>query len=82
MCPLVQLELNDVGISDSGLTHLETMDGLRFLSLAGSPVTDAGLESLSHFIDLETLNLGGTKVTKQGVSKIQDLLPGCRIAAN
>ena len=58
---------------------LVKLGDLRHLSLEGLQVTDSGLEVLEALKKLETLNLTATQVTARGVTKLQSVLPACKV---
>lgn len=68
-------------ITDRGLVHLKDLRHLGFLDLRHyKKITDEGLKHLANLKELETLILIGTKVTPAGVNRLQQELPGTKIA--
>ncbi len=54
-------------ISDAGLVHLSTLQGLTYLGLSGTGVSDCGLASLAELASLRHLDLSGTEITGEGL---------------
>lgn len=82
---LRHLVLDDVGITDVGLSHLERLTSLRSLDLSFSLITDRGLASLAYMPFLDELCLRSTAVTDTGLDLLRELrnlakidLSGCR----
>lgn len=63
------------GITDAGLTHLETMPNLRLLSInPASNITDAGLKHLAKLPNLEEIKLlSGSRITDAGLEHLSGL---------
>ncbi len=56
--------------TDAGLAELETLSGLKSLSLEKTAITDAGLMKLAGLKELVYLDVRGTKVTASGLSRL------------
>jgi beta-lactamase regulating signal transducer with metallopeptidase domain/Leucine-rich repeat (LRR) protein len=59
--------------TDSDVSHLAGLTGLRWLDLSGTQVTDAGLEHLKGLTGLQQLYLGGTQITDVGLGHLKGL---------
>ena len=57
-------------ITDAGLAELETLSGLKSLSLEKTTITDKGLLHLAGLKELVYLDVRGTKVTASGLSRL------------
>jgi len=68
------LDLKDMPITDTGLSHLSGLTSLKYLDLRGTEITDAGLSHLSGLTSLKRLDLTGTKVTDAGLSHLSRLI--------
>lgn len=72
----VELKLvpvTDNRLTDSGLTHLERLTSLNWLSLRDTHITDAGLQHLRKLVSLRVLNLEGCKITGEGLAHLDNL---------
>ncbi|OIQ38027.1 MAG: hypothetical protein BM563_07080 [Bacteroidetes bacterium MedPE-SWsnd-G1] len=68
---IVELDLNNSGISDNMLENLERFSNLKRLRLDNTDITDKTLSAITNLEDLEFLNLYNTKITLNG---LKDLL--------
>jgi len=59
-------------LTDSGLTHLERLTNLDWLSLRDTQVTDAGLQHLRTLARLRVLNLEGCRITGEGLAHLEN----------
>jgi Leucine-rich repeat (LRR) protein len=59
--------------SAADLTCLESLRGVKALSIMGPQVTDQGLASINKLEQLERLDLAGTPVTRSGLSQLTGL---------
>ncbi|HTU90029.1 MAG TPA: hypothetical protein VMF69_08025 [Gemmataceae bacterium] len=73
-------------VTDTGLSFLARLHGVRTVDLAGSQITDQGLAWLRSLSKLEDLVLERTKLTDAGLAHLHDLprlevlyLRGCRV---
>lgn len=62
-------------ITDAGVEHLSSLEGLQQLALGGRTITDASLPSLARLRGLESLSLQGTSVTREGMNGLRRQLP-------
>jgi hypothetical protein len=62
------------------LEHIEGLQNLQILRLAGTEVTDAGLKRLEGLTNLRALELSTPGVTEAGVKKVLQALPACAVA--
>ena len=60
--------VTDNRLTDSGLTHLESLTNLDWLSLRDTHVTDTGLQHLRTLASLRVLNLEGCRITGEGLA--------------
>ena len=67
------LNLDGVGVTDSGLENLKNLSSLEKLVLSNTAVTDAGLIHLHGLANLESLDLDGTTVTDAGLAHLVSL---------
>jgi len=67
------------GITDAGLTTLQTFPVLRVLKLSNTNITDAGLVILQSFPALEWLYLANTKTTDDAVEALKQARPGLKV---
>jgi len=58
---LANLYLDDTKVTDAGLTHLRTLNGLQILMLKNTAVSDAGLDELKDHSRLHMLVLSGIR---------------------
>ena len=65
--------LDNTGITDAGLVHLQGLKQLQSLGLDNTKVTDAGLMHLQGLSQLQTLSLVNTEVTDAGLVHLQGL---------
>lgn len=79
MTKLKNLYLNGTKVTDAGLAHLKTLNGLQVLMFKNTAVGDAGLAHLTGLTTLHHLVLNGTKVTDAGVQALQTAVPRLRI---
>jgi len=74
-----KLDLLSTNLNDRELGNLlESLQDLRFLSLAETKVGDAGLDHLQALTQLQELHLDHTEITDQGLDKVA-ALPSLRI---
>jgi len=64
---LVELDLANTGITDSGLVRLRKIESLRGLTLNNTGVTDDGLVHLQRLGNLDHLDLENLSVTNSGL---------------
>ena len=60
-------------LSEADLACLESLRGLKVLSIMGPQVTDRGLASINKLERLERLDLTGTTVTRSGLNRLSGL---------
>jgi Leucine-rich repeat (LRR) protein len=63
---LTSLNLNQTGISDIGVAHLQGLKNLKEISFFQDPIMNNGLERLKDLTNLENLDLNATQVTPRG----------------
>lgn len=63
---LLDVFLNDTGITDAGLVHFREVP-VGFISLAGSKITDAGMPHLADCAKLTALDVSNTGLTNEGL---------------
>jgi hypothetical protein len=66
-------------VTNVGLKSLVGYRNLKHLDLSFTEVTDADLIELEHLSGLGSLVLLNSKVTDNGISRLQKILPKCRI---
>jgi hypothetical protein len=78
---LVSLNVGGTAVTDAGLSHLASVEGLESLSLDGcSGITDAAVGHLARISGLKRLGISMTKVTGHGLVKLREVLPKkCRV---
>ena len=79
---LGNLRLFGTQITDTGLKELVKRQQLTALDLGSTHITDAGLKEFPKLKMLRSLNLNDTKVTRMGVTRLQELIPNCKIHSN
>ena len=67
---LRELQLQNMGVTDAALRHVEWMTRLEKLSLEYTGISDAGLKHLRRMTKLRSLNLSGTNVTDAGLTHL------------
>ncbi len=68
------------GFSEAGLAAIAELPAITYLDVRGCPqIDDEWLPILSMHSELSYLGLAGTSVSAGGVSRLQALLPGCKI---
>jgi hypothetical protein len=76
------LELNSTRVTAAGDACLVGLLGLRELHLENCPgVTDASIMTFARMKGLRLLNLTSTGVTKEGVTRLQEVLPDCKVVS-
>ena len=65
--------MTDNRLTDSGLTNLEGLANLDWLSLRDTAVTDAGLQHLTTLVSLRYLNLEGCKIEGEGLAHLENM---------
>ena len=70
---LADLEINDTGVTGSGLKELRNLKKLTKLDLLRDTVTDEGLKDIRDLEGLTELNLGDTQVTDAGLKELASL---------
>ena len=74
LAKLTQLESLSIGygsgypVSEEGLRHIEAMEGLRYIALAGCEVNDRGLKSIGKLNQLEHLMLENGTMSDAGMA--------------
>jgi hypothetical protein len=76
---VVQLNLNNTGFSDIGVSHLPNLPSLSVLKINGAPISDECIDDLAKIQTLKTLELVDTSISKNGLAKLRKLLPNCRV---
>jgi len=71
--------LENMSVTDAGLTHLCRLPKLDNIDLANTEITDAGLDILSSIKTLECLCVENTSVTRSGVERFEAAVPGCYV---
>ncbi len=67
-CPIVQLGLNRVAVTDEGLPALAEITGLNRLQFDGTRITDAGLAALAKCPNLVHVDLLNTAIGDAGLN--------------
>lgn len=74
-----KLDLLGARITDRDLRYLlESLDDLRFLSLADTGISDEGMEYITQLYALEELHLDNTAITNSSLARLREL-PRLRI---
>jgi hypothetical protein len=60
-------------VTDSELTHLNSLPQLKMLELGSTNISDAGLADIGRFKELERLDLDDTRVTDEGLDHLLEL---------
>jgi hypothetical protein len=68
-----RLDLDDTGLTDDGLAHLNRLIHLTALHLDRTAITDEGVPHLGAMTNLQDLTLDGTNVTEDGIEKLTGL---------
>ena len=71
--PIVDIDLQDRDLDDSGLVRFTGLTELQELNLRGTLITDAGLVHLRGLRSLESLNLSETRITDAGLQQLATL---------
>ena len=80
LADLELLDLEDCGLTDAGVKHLESLDKLQNLTLKlNVGVTDAAVPSLIKLRDLKTLDVAQTTLSDAGLQQLRQALPNCQI---
>lgn len=69
---LRKLSVNECGVTDAGMRHLESMTELTELSLGHNRITEIGLNSLARLKKLRLLELNGYPSIQSDMSAITD----------
>ncbi len=77
--PLERLDLGRTGITDAGVSLLQSVASLRELRLRNTNLSDASIESLRKMKSLQELALNDTKVSRSGYEQLRSALPNCKI---
>jgi len=73
------LNLRITKVTGPGLKQLQSIKGLRSLSLDYTPIDDVGVDELKGLAQLRSLSLVHTNVTDEGVKRLRQALPNCKI---
>jgi hypothetical protein len=79
MTSLKRMALRDSGRSDSSMAIFRQFPALTELTLDDNALTDASIPLLGMLSNLKNLRLVRTQITADGISKLESLLPDCRI---
>ncbi len=74
---LEKLHIDDTGISDDGLVHLDGLTRLRVLTLSNTEITWRGVGHLGDLTKLEQLRFSQTPISDDDVSFLHESLPNC-----
>ncbi len=67
------LDLSHSAVTDKALSHIEHLEGLRFLELTSTTVGDKGLSFIHNLIGLHSIGLSYTRVTSAGLKHLWQL---------
>ncbi len=70
---IVQVDLTNTSITDSGLKHLKGLAKLQRLMLDNDEISDDGLVHLKGLVSLQDLSLAGTPVSDEGLAHLKGL---------
>ncbi len=77
---LERLDLQDCAVTDLGVTRLQGLSRLNYLSLNNcQQITDRCVPYLQNLRDLRYLSLRGTSVSPNGIQTLQKELPACSV---
>ncbi len=79
---LREIDLSRTAVTDTQLTHLVSLTGLKKLSLESTEAGDIGMASIAKLTNLEQLNLSHTIVTDKGLAALQPLRQLRRLLLN
>lgn len=69
------LSLEDLPVTDAGVSYLLRLTGLTRLNLSGTAVSDAGLDLLGSLTHLRWLGVERTSATDEGIAHLKSQLP-------
>src|SRR5262249_33206725 len=73
------LSLEDLQVTNAGISHLLRLTKFTRLNLSGTAISDAGLDLLGTLSNLRWLGVERTNVTNEGVARLQNQLPNLEV---
>lgn len=67
---LIELKLQNTGLTDNDLKFISTLSSLEKLWIGNNQLSDQGLNYIGNLKHLRYLNLSGTKITSKGIQHI------------